>query len=54
MKKILSAILAVMLLVGALVIPSAAALPVVIDKVSGFIKKKKGGESADAAVETEE
>lgn len=29
-------------------------VPVVIDKVSGFIKKKKGGESGDAAVETEE
>ena len=38
MKKILSAILAVMLLVGALVIPSAAALPVVIDKESGAVR----------------
>ena len=40
MKKILSAILAVMLLVGALVIPSAAALPVVVDKESGAVDYK--------------
>ena len=40
MKKILSAILAVMLLIGALVIPSAAALPVVIDKESGAVDYK--------------
>ena len=40
MKKILSAILAVMLLVGILVVPSSASLPVVIDKESNAIDYK--------------
>ena len=40
MKKILSAILAVMLLVGILVVPSSAALPVVIDKESNAVDYK--------------
>ena len=40
MKKILSAILAVMLLVGAIVIPSSAALPVIVDKESGAVDYK--------------